>query len=174
MNRLSSTSRKPCTRGCIRRFNNFFPPSSRNFLNPRGNQFYYNYYQHEAPCYFSVPNPPVCVGRFNYCRASPSVITCSCCRHHDTAYRPKPKHNFLRPCRRGRPNPLPTPLLILWAPGSVYSNPTRLWYDLPYCSLLLREKRALRLHRHGLGHDGHRPTWLYRMSTPYVYRWNGC
>jgi len=113
------------------------------------------------------------MGSSYHSRASSSISPRPGCRHHNALNRPKPKHHLLRPCRGRRPHPLPTPILILRTPRSLYSNPPRLWYDFSHRRILLGQKRTFRLHGHGLSNNGHRLPWLHRMGSPHVHRRNG-
>lgn len=108
----------------------------------------------------------------NYC-SSPSFIPTRFSRsHHHTLNRPKHQHLILRPSRGRRPHPLPTSILILWSPRSLYSNFTRIRYNLPHHQSRKRKKGNLRIIRNNLCNNGHWPTRLYRMSTPYIYSGN--
>ena len=108
-----------------------------------------------------------------YSCTSPSLASSPSRWHHYALNGPKSKHHLLRPCRRRRPHSLPAPILILRSSRSLHSYPSRLRHDLSHRSILLRQKRAFRLHGHGLSNDGHRLPWLYRLSSPHVHRRNG-
>lgn len=174
MDSLSSTGWKSRPRRSIRRLNHLLSPPGRGLINSRGHQLYYYDHQHETPCCFNVSNPIVRLGCPNHSCPSSPVSPRFSRWHYNASNRSKPKHCFLRPCRGRRPNSLPTLILILRAPGSIYSYSSRLWNNLPHCRLLLWEKRTLRLHRNGMSHDGHRSPRLYRLSPPHVHCRHGC
>lgn len=112
--------------------------------------------------------------RNNHRRAITPLTPCVSSRHHNATNRPEPKYNLLRPGRRRRPHSIPTLILILWTPRSLYFNFTRIWNNFPHCNLLLRKKRTIRIHRNSLGYNVNWVFRLHRMSSPYIHSRNRC
>ena len=86
----------------------------------------------------------------------------------------QPKHTIFRSSRRGRPNLIPTFILISWTPWSLYSHPTRIRYNLPHHLSRKREERSFRKFRNNLCHNSN---WIARvcsMITPHIYSRNRC
>lgn len=107
--------------------------------------------------------------RINYSCASTSLTTSISSRYYYTPHRSKPKYYFFRPRWRRRSNSLSTPILILRAPRSLYSDPPRIWNYLTRSYLLLWEKRTIRVYRYSLGYDINWLPRIYCMSTSHIH-----
>jgi hypothetical protein len=71
-------------------------------------------------------NPTICMINCYYCPFTTPIPTSSSRSNHNTTNRSYPKYIIFQPSRRWRSNPIPTPVLILWAPRSLYSHSTRI------------------------------------------------
>ena len=62
-------------------------------------------------------------------------------------------HIILWSSRRQRPNSISTLILILRTPWSLYSNPTRIWYNFTHYLSRKREKGGIRKSRNNFCHN---------------------
>lgn len=105
----------------------------------------------------------------NYSCTSTPIITRPSSRHYYTFNRSKLKYNFLRPCWRRGPDPLPTLILILWSPRSLHSYPSRIWNYFTCSYLLLWKKRTIWVHGNGVSHNIYWLPRIHCMSTSHIY-----
>ena len=81
---------------------------------------------------------------------------------------------FFDPRRGTRSDSIPTLILILWSPRSLYSYTPRIRNDFPNYPYILWETANIWIFRYGIRNARHRAAWIYSMSSPHVYRWDGC
>ena len=86
----------------------------------------------------------------------------------------KNEYIIFRPSRRGRPNPIPTLILIFWTPRVLYSHPTRIWYNLPHCLSRKRKEGSIWKSRNDLCHTSNWITRIRSMSTSHIVSGNRC
>lgn len=107
--------------------------------------------------------------RTHHCSPSTPLTPGTSGRNYNATNRPKFKHNFLRPRRRGRPYSLPTFILILWPPRSIYSYSPRVWNHLPRSHLLFWKKRTIWIYGNSMGYNIHRLLRVHCMSASYIH-----
>lgn len=74
---------------------------------------------------------------FNFSRFFILIFICPCCRYYNTTYR----LNLIQPfliCWGRESNSISTPILVLWAPRSLYPYSIRIWYNFTYCYILFQ------------------------------------
>ena len=135
---LPPLSRKPSSCWSISRPSHLLPSPSRCIFHPRGYQLYHHCHQHKTTRSITISNPAVRLISPYYRRTTPTIPSSPSCWHHHAPHRPQPKHHILRPRWRRGPSPIPTPLLILWPPRSVYPHPSRVRNHFTRSSLLCR------------------------------------
>merc|ERR1712198_378481 len=110
---------------------------------------------------------------FCYCFPATTITPSISGSNYYAPNRPKSQNYVLRPCRRGRPNPFSTTILVLWPPRSLHTYSPRVRHDLPRHCPLLWEERAIWILRNGLCNSIYRNPWVLSMSAPHVYSRNG-
>nr|CAJ90455.1 cytochrome c oxidase subunit I [Lepidochelys olivacea] len=145
LNSMSPISRKPSPRRCFCKPNYLLPPPSRCIFNFKSYQLYYHSNQYKIPCHITMPNTLICMIRTNYSRPTTTFATSTCCKYYYTTYKSKSKYNLLWSFKGKKPNPMPTPILILWTSWGMHPNPSKIRYDLPHRYLLCRKKKTIRL-----------------------------
>jgi len=117
-------------------------------------------------------NPSFCLICFFNSHSSSFIPTSTGRRHYHATHRSQPKYILFRPGWRRRPHFISTLILIFRAPRSVYSNPPRVWNNLPYYHLRIGEKTNFRTIRYNLRHVSYWPFRFHRLSSPHIYSRN--
>ena len=78
----------------------------------------------------------------------------------------------LRPSRRGRPISIPTLILILWTPWSLYSHSTRIWYNLSHHLSWKRKEGSIWKPRNNLCYNSSWVTRICGMGSSHIYSRN--
>jgi len=116
----------------------------------------------------------ICLGHHYYSNPSPINFTRSSRSYHYTINRPKFKHLLFWPGRWGRSNFIPAPILILWAPRSLYSNPSWLRCHFTYRGPQYSKTWAIWHTGNNLCHNRDCSSRIYRLSTSHIYSWTWC
>jgi len=140
---------KPFTVTCRStcRFSHLLTSFSRSIFYSWCSKLYHNNNQHKAKKHKTWTNSTICMINCNYRPVTTTVTTSPSRSNYSTTNRPQLKHIIFRPSRRGRPNPIPTFILIFWTPWSLYSHPTRIQYNLSHHLSWKREKGSFRKFR---------------------------
>jgi len=110
----------------------------------------------------------------NHRNPTAALLTSACRSNYNTSNRPKLQYFLLRPNGRRRPDPIPTPILILWSPGSIHSHLAGVWNNLSHHQVLFRKKRAFWNTWHNLCNSLNRIPSIHCLGTPHVHSRNRC
>lgn len=111
---------------------------------------------------------------YYYNNFTSTLLTSFSRSYHNIINRSKSKFIILWTIRRWRPYSIPTFILILWAPRSLYFNFTRIWFNLTNYFKWKRQKRNIWKLKYNLRNIRY---WIFRvycMSPSYIYCRTGC
>lgn len=131
MDGIPTLSKQNCTRWSISRSCHLLITSSCCFFHFRSSKLHFINNQYKAHKHETRLNPSLCMSGSNYSFTS-TIIASSSRSNYNIINRPKSKYLLLRPCRRGLPNSISTPVLIFWTPRNVYINYTWVWDNLTH------------------------------------------
>ena len=98
----------------------------------RSSKLYYNNNQYKAKKHETWTNPIICMISCHYCLIVTSITTSSSRSNHNIINRSKLKYIILRSSTGWRSYFIPTSILILQTPWSLYSYLTKIWYNLTH------------------------------------------
>ena len=84
----------------------------------------------------------------------------------------QPKHIIFQPGKRRRSNFIPTSILIFRASWSLYSHPTRIWYNFSHHLPRKKKEGSIRKFRNDLCNNSNWIAGIRGMSTPHIYSRN--